>query len=89
MVNNCRYVRISFTIHNPTNPKPVNVRIGVDKDQFDNKELVRNGFGIILTTNDGIVPTQRIHKSGAILYLECTYFVPKVNLNIQWDTNSQ
>ena len=68
MIINHRYVRISFTINNPKNPKPVNVQIGVNKDQLDNKEIVRNGFGIILTRNDGIVPTPRIHKSGSISY---------------------
>ena len=78
MIINHRYVRISFTINNPKNPKPVNVQIGVNNDQLDNKEIVRNGFGIILTRNDGIVPTPRIHNSGSLSYLECILYVMEI-----------
>ena len=63
-MNDFRHLRIEFTINNPKNPKPCNIQIGVDKDQLETKEVIRNGFGIILTPKDGIVPTQKIDKIG-------------------------
>jgi hypothetical protein len=59
-----QHLRIEFTINNPKNPKPCNIQIGVDKDQLETKEVIRNGFGIILTPKHGIKPTQKIDKIG-------------------------
>ena len=61
-----RHTRFTYTINNPRNPRPVNVRIGADQHQLKNQVAMKNGDGIILTKQDGMVPTIKMDKKGEL-----------------------